>query len=178
MLGKDPQVVIRENEPHDAAMCHECISVCMFRRSRAESRRIIKWQHELSKAGLEHAPEAASLKEEVNIKDNEGAIDGPEGETSVDDEPTYRPCPDGGPGGLICCSYCTAAYSRFLSNTAKEMEAQSVAGVGQEVSEILELLADAKQRLQRAADVTQSNEERRELLERNQGSHSNTPPVC
>ena len=163
MLNKDPQVVIRENEPHDTPMCHDCISVCMLRRSRAEHRRVGKWQHELSKAGLENAPEAASLTEEVKLKDNEG-----HGE---DNEPTYKPCPDGGPGGLICCSYCTATYSRFLSNTAKEMEAQSVAKVGQEVSEIMELLANAKQRLQRASDVNQENEHRRGLLDKNQSSH-------
>mmetsp|Transcript_20254 Transcript_20254/g.31898 ORF Transcript_20254/g.31898 Transcript_20254/m.31898 type:complete len:175 (-) Transcript_20254:194-718(-) len=167
MLLKDPQVIIRESEPHDMLMCHECIAVCMFRRSRAENRRMVKWQHELSKTGLEIAPEAASLKEEVNIQD------GANGETRAVEEPTFKPCPNDGPGGLICCSYCTAAYSRFLSNTAKEMEIQSIAGVGQEVSEMLELLEDAKQRLRRSSEVSQSNEERRSLLEKSQvGSDS------
>ena len=123
-----------------------------------------KWQHELSKAGLVRAPEAASLKEEVHINNRGGSSYNVE----ANDEPTYKPCPDGGPGGLICCAYCTAAYSRFLSNTAKEMEAQSIAGVGQEVSEICQLLEDAKRRLQRALDVSQSNEERRGLLDEKQ----------
>jgi hypothetical protein len=169
MLLKDPQIIIRENEPmNDTAMCHECINVCLFRRARAENRRVMKWQHELSKAGLDHAPEAANLTEEVNLKDSGDDLGE---EAGGDDEPTYQPCPDGGPGGLICCSYCTAAYSRFLSNTAEEMEAQSVARAGQEVSEILELLSDAKQRLQRASDVSQSNEERRGLLDKNQSAH-------
>lgn len=162
MLLKDPQVVIRENGPDDMPMCHECITTCLFRRWRAESRRETKWQHELSKAGLGSVPEAASIREEVKLKGSE--------ETG-DDEPTYQPCPDGGPGGLICCSYCADAYSRFLSNTAKEMEGQSVSRVGQEVSEILELLVDAKRRLQIAADVTQANEERRGLLDKNQTAH-------
>ena len=131
-----------------------------------------KWQHELSKAGLGNVPEAASITEELNLKDsNDGGDD--QKELLGDEHPTYKPCPDGGPGGLICCSYCTAAYSRFLSNTAKEMEAQSVSRIGQEVSEILELLADAKQRLCRASEVTQSNEERRGLLDKNQTSRSN-----
>ena len=164
----DPQVVIRENEPHDTPMCHECIYTCLVRRSRAEHRRLIKWQHELSKAGLEQAPVAANLTEEVNLGKSTG--DGAREAKEGDDELTYKPCPEGGPGGLICCSQCTAAYSRFLSNTAKEMEAQSVAMAGQEVSEILELLEDAKQRLQRASDVSQSNEERRGLLGENQGA--------
>lgn len=163
MLGKDPQVIIRENEPDDTPMCHVCISTCLFRRYRAESRRLTKWQQELAKAGLGGVPEAANLREEINLKDDnlsDGDLD----------KPSYEPCPDGGPGGLICCSYCTAAYSRFLSNTAKEMEAQSVSRVGQEVSEILELLEDAKQRLLRATSVSQSNEVRRGLLDINQSA--------
>jgi len=168
MLLKDPQVIIRENEPDDTPMCNECISTCLFRRWRAESRRITKWQHELAKAGLGNVPEAAGLTEEVNLKGGKGMNDV---QSEDDDSPTYKPCPDGGPGGLICCSYCTASYSRFLSNTAKEMEAQSVSRVGQEVSEILELLADAKQRLQRASDVSQSNDDRRGLLDTNQSAH-------
>ncbi len=165
MLGKDPQVIIRENEPDDTPMCHVCISTCLFRRWRAENRRSMKWQHELAKAGLGGIPEAANLTEEINLKDD----------TLRDadiDKPSYEPCPDGGPGGLICCSYCTAAYSRFLSNTAKEMEAQSVSRVGQEVSEVLELLEDAKQRLQRASSVLHSNEVRRGLLEINQSAQN------
>jgi len=167
MLFKDPQVVIRENEPDDTPMCHECISTVLFRRWRAEARRSSKWQHELSKAGLGSVPEAARLTEEVDLKEGDGEeLMGGVG------EPTYTPCPNGGPGGLICCSYCTASYSRFLSNTAKEMEAQSVSRIGHEVSDILELLADAKLRLQRAAEVTQSNEERRGLLDRNQTAHT------
>ena len=173
MLQKDPQVIIRENEPDDTPMCNKCISTCLFRRWRAENRRLTKWQHELAKAGLGSVPEAASLREEVNLNKINGAKDDQEvGGAGEDDKLNYESCPDGGPGGLICCSYCTAAYSRFLSNTAKEMEAQTVSKVGQEVSEILELLEDAKQRLQRASYVSQSNEERRGILDHNQTAHS------
>jgi hypothetical protein len=169
MLQKDPQVIIRESEPDDTPMCSKCISTCLFRRWRAENRRLTKWQHELAKAGLGSVPEAASLREEINLNNSEGANDDQVmGGAGEDDKLTYESCPDGGPGGLVCCSYCTAAYSRFLSNTAKEMEAQTVSRVGQEVSEILEMLEDAKQRLQRASYVSQSNEERRGLLDQNQ----------
>lgn len=173
MLLKTPQVVLRQNEPDDVPMCNKCISTCLFRRWRAENRRMNKWQHELAKAGLGNVPDAASLREEVNlnqVKVDEGANAGDEkvvGEGLAEDDTTpttYEPCPSGGPGGLICCSYCTTAYSRFLVNTAKEMEAQSVFRVGQEVSEILEMLEDAKQRLQRASYVSQSNEDRRNGL--------------
>ena len=169
MLGKDPPVFLRESERHDTPMCHDCISVVMFRRSRAETRRIEKWQQEVTKLGLGSIPMAADLAYEVHMDGNDD--EGREGSTAEDDEPTYQPCPDGGPGGLICCSYCTAAYSRFLSNTAKEMEAQSVASAGQEVSELLDLLADAKQRLRRVAAVSESNEGRRDLLDQNMVSH-------
>ena len=178
MLLKTPQVVLRQNESDDVPMCNKCISTCLFRRGRAENRRMNKWQHELAKAGLGNVPEAALLREEVNLNQvDEGAnadekVVG-EGNAKDDTTPTtYEPCPDGGPGGLICCSYCTAAYSRFLVNTAKEMEAQSVSRVGQEVSEILEMLEDAKQRLQRMSYVSQSNDDRRSLLEQNQTAHS------
>ncbi|KAL3806087.1 hypothetical protein ACHAXA_006993 [Cyclostephanos tholiformis] len=172
MLQKDPQVVIRENEPDDTPMCNKCISTCLFRRWRAENRRLTKWQHELAKAGLGSVPEAANLRVEVNLNKANGTNDYQDVEgVGEEDKLTYESCPDGGPGGLICCSYCTAAYSRFLSNTAKEMEAQTVARVGQEISEILELLEDAKQRLQRASHVSQSNEERRSILDQNQTAH-------
>lgn len=172
MLLKDPQVIIRQNEPDDTPMCHKCISMCLFRRWRAETRRVTKWQHELTKAGLGSVPKAASLEEEVKLKGSEMHGDDHVEGVMEDDEPTYQSCPDGGPGGLICCAFCTAAYSRFLSNTAEEMEAQSVSRVGQEVSDIMELLGDAKQRLERASDVSNQNEDRRLLLNKNQSAHS------
>jgi len=171
MLRKEPPIVLREAEPHDSQMCHECLTVCLSRRSRAETRRIRKWQYELYKAGIQNIPYAAGLTEEVNLKrSGEDDIDDSEADQKEADAPTYKPCPTGGPGGLICCSYCNASYSRLLSNTAKEMEAQSIARKGQEVSEILELLADAKQRLRVATDLSRSNDERRSLLKNNEGA--------
>uniref|UniRef100_A0A7S1Z0C0 PHD-type domain-containing protein n=1 Tax=Trieres chinensis TaxID=1514140 RepID=A0A7S1Z0C0_TRICV len=41
--------------------------------------------------------------------------------------PHIQQCPVGGPGGLICCSACTASFSRMLTETAQEMEAQMIA---------------------------------------------------
>jgi len=170
MLRKEPPIVIREAEPHDSQLCHECLTVCLNRRARAETRRIRKWHHELQKAGLENIPDAAGLTEEVNLNNDDFETDQKE-----EDAPTYKACPTGGPGGLICCSYCSASYSRLLSNTAKEMEAQSIARKGQEVSEILELLADAKQRLLVATDLSRSNDERRSLMKNNEGAFSGGP---
>lgn len=161
MLNKEPPIIIRELEPHDSVMCHDCMMYCIARRARAESRRTSKWHYELSRVGLSH-PDAANLAEEVDLSKGlaENDID--------DDTPTYSPCPNGGPGGLICCSHCTASYSRSLSNTAKEMELQSIANAGQEMNEILDLLADAKQRLLNATEVSQANEIRRRLLRTNE----------
>lgn len=163
MLNKDPPIIIRELEPHDSLMCHDCMMYCLARRARAESRRISKWHWELGRVGLTH-PDAANLNEEVDISTNHNSAP----EKVEEDSPTYSPCPNSGPGGLICCSHCTASYSRFLSNTAKEMESQSVAKAGQEVNEILGLLADAKQRLLNATDVSQANDIRRKLLRNNE----------
>ena len=163
LLNKDPPIIIRELEPHDSLMCHDCMMYCLARRARAESRRISKWHWELGRVGLAH-PDAANLNEEVDISTNHNITS----EKVEEDSPTYSPCPNSGPGGLICCSHCTASYSRFLSNTAKEMESQSVAKAGQEVNEILDLLADAKQRLINATDVSQANDIRRKLLRNNE----------
>ena len=176
MLLREPPVVIRENEPlHDTPMCHECITVCLNRRLRAEGRRLSQWQVELSKAGLSEGkiPPASSISDEINLKGNKNADPLEE----KDDEPatTAEVCPMGGPGGLICCDYCTAAYSRVLSNTAKEMEIQSVARTGQEVKEILELLGDARNRLQDFSDVTYLNNQRRALLDSDQGASHRKP---
>ena len=162
MLNKDPPIIIRELEPHDSLMCHDCMMYCIARRARAEGRRLNKWHHELSRVGLSH-PDAANLAQDVDMSKS---LENPE--EADDDSPTYQACPIGGPGGLICCSHCTSAYSRSLSHTAKEMEAQSIAKTGQEVNEILDLLADAKQRLLNAMDVSQTNEIRRKLLRKNE----------
>ena len=46
-------------------------------------------------------------------------------------------CPSGGPGGLICCDYCSAAFSKLLADTAKDAEVQTRHNVGKEVQELL-----------------------------------------
>lgn len=73
-------------------------------------------------------------------------------------------CPSGGPGGLICCSHCATSYSQILANTTKEMEAQTVEKVGQEVGELMEMLRDAQTRLRLAVDVSKENDVRRRAV--------------
>ena len=45
-------------------------------------------------------------------------------------------CPNGGPGGLICCAVCTADYSRYMSSTYNSMAQQTISLVGWEANEL------------------------------------------
>jgi hypothetical protein len=56
-------------------------------------------------------------------------------------------CPQGGPGGLICCETCTASYSSYLTLTAKDMEVQKTYKAGKEVQEMLRFLEQGKEKL-------------------------------
>jgi hypothetical protein len=53
-------------------------------------------------------------------------------------------CPQGGPGGLICCASCTAKYSDFLSTTTNDIEQKKAAKMGGEMTELLGFLSSAK----------------------------------
>lgn len=59
-------------------------------------------------------------------------------------------CPNGGPGGLICCSVCTATYSRYLSSTHRDFEQQASSKVARELEELAGLMSNAKNRLGQA----------------------------
>ncbi len=162
------KVSIRDLEPDDEFMCHRCIQTVLARRARAERRRLDKLNEAMKAASggtgssspvglsLEQAKQAVALKREVVWSQSEF-------DQHVS---TYSKCPTGGPGGLICCGACTANYSRFLSETAKEMEVQTLSGVGREVSELLELLHDAQDRLKQALDVSTGNDIKRSMLSR------------
>jgi hypothetical protein len=63
------------------------------------------------------------------------------------EEQYVQRCPQGGPGGMICCETCTANYSEFLSATCRDIEVQTTVRVGEEVTELMEFLVDAKSRL-------------------------------
>jgi len=167
------KVTIRDPELDDEFMCHRCIQTVLSRRARAEKRRLEKLnEQQMTLAGVspagpdgtsagtgvsfDQAKNAAALKREVIWSQSEF-------DAHV---ATYSKCPTGGPGGLVCCAPCTASYSRLLSETATEMEAQTVSTVGREVSELVELLHDAQVRLKQAVDVSNGNEIRRGLLSR------------
>ena len=56
-------------------------------------------------------------------------------------------CPTGGPGGLICCSVCTATYSKYLSATFQDVERQANSRMAREVEELISLTSASKGRL-------------------------------
>jgi hypothetical protein len=158
------KITILDLEPDDEFMCHRCIQTVLARRARAERRRLEKLNEAKTAAGssaglaLEQAKNAAALKREVIWSQSEF-------DQHVS---SYSKCPTGGPGGLICCGPCTSSYSRLLSETAKEMEVQTLSGVGREVSELIELLHDAQNRLKQALDVSNGNSIKRSMLSRDQ----------
>ena len=83
-------------------------------------------------------------------------------DSSAEDNTTPAPpCPTGGPGGPRCCSRCSTSYARILSHSGKTSEMAAVAGVGQEVAQLQEMLRDAQTRLRLAVDVSKENDVRR-----------------
>jgi hypothetical protein len=70
-------------------------------------------------------------------------------------------CPSGGPGGLVCCAFCTERYSGFLSQTCRDMEAHDIDLVSHEVIELTEFIQHTQSSLQEALDQTQINHARR-----------------
>ena len=62
-------------------------------------------------------------------------------------------CPNGGPGGLICCDFCTKAYCAYLTQTAQDIEVQKTCKAGKEVKEISDFLSESRQSLDRAVSA-------------------------
>mmetsp|Transcript_12098 Transcript_12098/g.34661 ORF Transcript_12098/g.34661 Transcript_12098/m.34661 type:complete len:507 (-) Transcript_12098:109-1629(-) len=63
-----------------------------------------------------------------------------------------RSCPEGGPGGLICCERCSTNYHLFLTRTSEDMETYRMNKEAGEVTEILEFLNQKKQILKDAVN--------------------------
>lgn len=57
-------------------------------------------------------------------------------------------CPAGGPGGLICCQFCVSAYSQYLTQTANEIEVQTIHNIGKEVQELIGFMKQTRNKLQ------------------------------
>lgn len=171
------RVNIRGFEPDDEFMCHKCIQTILARRARAQKRRLQKRDERLGTQN-EDKPMEPSLvtphesyeipSESTRLLTTDSALilaATPNAPCVDNVSPTSTfNCPNGGPGGLICCEVCTASYSKMLSHTENEQEINMVSKIGQEVSELMELLTDAQIRLQQALDASKGNDKRRKLL--------------
>ena len=62
-------------------------------------------------------------------------------------------CPNGGPGGLVCCQQCAEEYTWYLSRTVKDMEMHRTSRVGKEVQELLKFLKQGRKTLENAYQV-------------------------
>ncbi len=167
------KVTIREIEEDDEFMCHRCIQYVVARRVRAEKRRLRKLDEAMGRS-------SGATGDECDSNSNGASAKAIQDMTSIKKEITwnqsdfdnhiasYQKCPSGGPGGLICCSHCTAAYSRLLSETSKEMDSQTVSSVGREVSELMQLLKDAQDRLKQVVDSSVGNDVRMSMLNKDQ----------
>lgn len=70
-----------------------------------------------------------------------------------DDDFAYdQSCPDGGPGGLICCDSCSSKYNLFLTKTSEDVETLRVIKESGEVTEILGFLGQKKDILKDAVN--------------------------
>lgn len=65
-------------------------------------------------------------------------------------------CPTGGPGGLACCAFCSTAYSRFLNQTSRDLEGQSIHNAGKEVEECMEFMGDTRDVLEKKMQVART----------------------
>ena len=67
-----------------------------------------------------------------------------------------KACPEGGPGGLICCEACASLYSEYLNSTVKDIESQRINQTGNEVKELLQFLKEGKEALDYAYSTARS----------------------
>jgi len=176
---------VKDHKVGDEFMCHTCVQNMLTRRAR-NARRREREKEEREQLMREHGEtgeyndELASAADVANAAKAAIAIKREVGWNQSDfdcQRISYRKCPFGGPGGLICCRPCSSAYSRFLAKTTMEMENQSVSSVGQEVSDLMRLLLDAQVKLQQSVDVTNCNELRRSLLDKDEVENYNNNDV-
>lgn len=72
------------------------------------------------------------------------------------ERPIEGTCPDGGPGGLLCCTACTTAYLDYLVSTHTALEEQKLAKVSAEVQTITGFLTTNRARLKESVRAAQS----------------------
>lgn len=111
------------------------------------------------------SPAPAPASESAAGEDGGAAAAAPiEGATNATTIPSSNTCPTGGSGGPRCCARCSTSYVQILANQTKASETAAIAAIGQEVSQLQEMLRDAQTRLRRAVDVSKENDVRREAV--------------
>ena len=71
------------------------------------------------------------------------------GERAEEDDIEFgSSCPDGGPGGLICCESCSNKYSMFLSQTHKDLESQRVRNTSREMKRLMDIITNKQKDLE------------------------------
>jgi hypothetical protein len=75
-----------------------------------------------------------------------------------DDVNVYsQTCPEGGPGGLICCAVCTSNYSQYMTTTCNSMHDQMITLLGHETRELASYLERAQSTLDQTVAQIRTN---------------------
>jgi hypothetical protein len=67
-------------------------------------------------------------------------------------------CPVGGPGGLICCEFCSRRYHLYLTKMAEDMETHRIQQQTNEMKDIIIFVNGAKDELKTAVKDAQGKE--------------------
>jgi len=70
------------------------------------------------------------------------AVEGIGERADESDAEFWSSCPDGGPGGLVCCESCSNKYSMFLSQTDKDLESQRVRNTSREMKRLMDIISN------------------------------------
>lgn len=87
-----------------------------------------------------------------------GEVDNDGGGSKTEQQQTVfgKACPNGGPGGLICCDFCAHVYGDYLNSTVQDMETQRTNHNGKEVKELLKFLKEGRTALSNAHDTAKT----------------------
>jgi len=80
----------------------------------------------------------------------------PFGSSESNDFAYDQSCPEGGPGGLICCDACSNKYNMFLIRTSEDVEKHRIIKESGEVTEILDFLGQKKDVLKKAVNTAKT----------------------
>eukprot|EP00978_Attheya_sp_CCMP212_P007759 scaffold18060_cov55-Attheya_sp.AAC.1 len=130
--------------PDDDFFCVECIRTIVRRRDRAEQRIIEKQQKMLEESGEVNRSAHHDSKEEKERK--------------------MPGCPQGGPGGLLCCKECSTLYERHMLTLSVDIERKNVEKEAKQLQELIELAEHAECRLRQMLEESEANKKRRRYL--------------